>query len=78
MDANVRVMTFKQIIQLWPSHQSLADRIGQPVDTVRKWHQRNRVPATVWLALIKSAADEGLDLTLEDLCLALESTISER
>lgn len=72
------MQTFKQIIQKWPSYQSLADDIGQPVDTVRKWHQRNRIPATVWLSLTSAASRRRYGVTLQHLCEALNPPQSEQ
>lgn len=64
--------TFNRIITKWPSYQSLADDLGQPVDTVRKWNKRNSIPAGVWMDLVSVASRRGFDVTLEDLCLALK------
>ena len=57
----------KQIIELWPSRQDLASDIDEKVETVRKWWQRDSIPAPSWDALIRAAKLRKYPVTAQDL-----------
>ncbi len=59
--------TFRDIIAFWPSPDALAAELGAKPETVRKWRQRNRIPANRWLAVIRAAKKGGVDLTAEEM-----------
>jgi hypothetical protein len=66
-------ITAKQIILKWPSRKVLAEDVssitGRPLDifAVHRWHQRNSIPAQYDAALIASACERDIDLSLVDL-----------
>jgi uncharacterized protein YjcR len=53
--------TFKEVIDLWPSVDELAEDLGKKPNTVRKWRVRNSVPADEWMRLIQSARARGIE-----------------
>lgn len=48
------VAGFREIVELWPSHADMAVDVGAPVTTVRKWSQRNSIPAEWWASLLRT------------------------
>lgn len=59
--------TFREIIGLWPSPDVLAAEIGAKPETVRKWRQRDSIPAEWWVAIIEAAKARGNELTTDNL-----------
>lgn len=55
--------TFREIVELWPSPDALAEDIGAKFETVRKWRQRDNIPAEWWLPVIDAAKARNLVLT---------------
>lgn len=51
--------TFRDIIGLWPSHRAMAGDCGAKHWAVAKWHQRDRIPAEWWNAVVDGAAKAG-------------------
>jgi len=49
------MMTFTQVISMWPNMAVLAEEIGAPHESVKKWKQRDHIPAEWWSALLKAA-----------------------
>ncbi len=47
--------SFKDVMNLWPSFQALADDLSENLYAVRKWHSRNSIPSNKWLSLITAA-----------------------
>ena len=42
--------------KVWPNSRVMADEIGLPHDTVRRWMSRCRIPERVWPVIIEKAA----------------------
>ena len=55
--------SFRSIIELWPSRETMAADIGAKAAAVSKWWQRDSVPAEWWSAVLATeiAAGAGLD-----------------
>lgn len=49
------IRTFRDVIDLWPSAAELALAIGTSAEAVKKWRQRNSIPAEWWMSIVKSA-----------------------
>lgn len=54
------VMTFKSLLDLWPSRPHLARRMGLPKVTVDMWYWRDSIPPEHWLLLVKRASQDGI------------------
>lgn len=65
------ITTFSEIIDLWPSAESLGGDIGVGGGTVRKWKSRNSIPGSFWLPIITAAAKRGIEGLTLDLLAAL-------
>lgn len=59
--------TFRDIIGLWPSPDALATELGAKPETVRKWRQRDSIPAEWWFRVLEAAKGRGSDLTADDM-----------
>lgn len=55
--------SFREVVDLWSSPDALAQDIGAKVETVRKWRQRDSIPAEWWLAVIAAARKREAVLT---------------
>jgi hypothetical protein len=55
--------SFRQIVDLWPSPTAMALDVGAPVESVRKWRQRDRIPAQYWEAVARSPPAESAAVT---------------
>lgn len=63
----ISLMTYKNIIALWPSMKALSTDLAVKHETVIKWRLRDSIPAKYWSDLIEAANDRGLDVTLKQL-----------
>lgn len=45
----------RDIIDSWPSRTVMAEDVGASYDTVKKWFQRNSIPAEYWLKVVRHA-----------------------
>jgi hypothetical protein len=59
------VDSVRNIVGLWPSAEALAVEIGAKVEAVRKWRQRNRIPAEWWNAIARSPVARAAGVTVE-------------
>lgn len=59
--------TFIDVIGLWPSTVAMADDLGVTYDVVRRWLERDSIPAWVWQDLLKHAAKRKIGLRADDL-----------
>lgn len=59
--------TFRDIIALWPTPEVLAAEIGEKAWTVRKWKQRDSIPASRWLTVANAARAKGNLITAEQM-----------
>jgi DNA-binding transcriptional regulator YiaG len=57
------ISSFRDVIGLWPSHDALASDIGAPVTAVRKWSQRERIPAEWWDSVLSTRTAEAAGIT---------------
>ena len=61
------VQSFTEIVGLWPSPDAMAVELGAKVETVRKWRQRDSIPAEWWLAIVEAASRQGHQLAIKDM-----------
>lgn len=66
------IQNFGDVISLWPSPAELAKDVGENVEAVRKWRQRNNIPSAKWGRLLSAARVRQLPLT-SDLLVSLAS-----
>ncbi len=59
--------TFRDVIDRWASPDALGERIGAKAETVRKWRQRNSIPAEWWSRIIEAERDRAEGITAEEL-----------
>lgn len=57
------ILSFRSIIDLWPSPDALALEIGARVEAVRKWRQRDNIPAPWWSAIVLSQTAQSAEVT---------------
>lgn len=61
------MQTVSDIFAIWPSLSTMAEELGEPYNTVQKWHARNRIPVTAWPRIIEKAARRERLLTMADM-----------
>lgn len=59
--------TFRAIIELWPTRESLSEEIGARASTVSKWWQRDTIPAEWWSSVLNTERARLAGLTAENL-----------
>lgn len=57
--------SFRGVIDLWGSPDALAIDLGANVEAVRKWRQRDSIPADWWLPLVKLARKRRKKISVE-------------
>jgi hypothetical protein len=60
-------MDFRKIIEMWPNYIALSTDLDEVPSTVRKWHERNRVPPRVWPAMEKAGRKRGYNISIPQL-----------
>ena len=65
MLAEAASISFRSIIDLWPSADAMAGEIGAGVAAVRKWSQRDRIPAEWWSAVLATPRVRQARVTAE-------------
>jgi hypothetical protein len=70
------MMTFRQIIDLWPTMSALATDVGlhDKYQTVAAWKRRDRIPPDYWIAVVRAAKRRDLPVTYETLASAAAKT----
>lgn len=63
--------SFRSIIDLWPSTDAMADELRASPMAVRKWWQRNRIPAEWWSAVLSAPRVKAAHIITADLLAAL-------
>ena len=58
-----KVSTHKQILNMWPSLDSLVADIKDKKVTVKQWKNRNRIPPDRWVDLVAAAQVRDIALT---------------
>lgn len=61
------VESFREVVALWGSPDALAAEIGAGVSAVRKWPQRDSIPAEWWLPILRTSKAQSAGLTAETL-----------
>ena len=52
--------SYAALIALWPSTADLARDLSEPYDTVKRWRQRDSIPARAHRDVIRAAHERGL------------------
>lgn len=60
----------QDIIELWPSRQTLADDLNLKVVVVHRWHKREGIPPIYDLRLLDAASRRNIPLLWRDLMAA--------
>lgn len=55
--------SFRDVIDLWGSPDAMAKQIGASPWAVRKWRQRNNIPAEWWVDIVRAATRIDLPVT---------------
>lgn len=58
---------FSPLLSRWPSLAALASDLGVDYERVKKWRQRDSVPAEYWPGLVAAASERGFRLSLSEL-----------
>jgi hypothetical protein len=68
---SLRMHTFREVIDLWPSQAAMAADLGVERGAIAVWKHRNSIPPEHWPVVIAKAAIRGLQgITLETLAAA--------
>lgn len=69
-------VSFRSIIELWPSREAMAGAIGAGASAVSKWWQRDSIPAEWWAAVLGAEPVKTAGISADDLArlAAREST----
>ena len=65
MPVEAEAISFRSIIDLWPSADAMAGEIGAGVAAVRKWSQRDRIPAEWWSDVLAAPRVKKAHITAE-------------
>jgi len=57
--------SFREVMALWSSTDALASDVGAPVTAVRKWWQRERIPAEWWASVLSTNTAESHGITAD-------------
>jgi len=58
--------TFRDIIETWPTPDVLATEVGANAEAVRKWRQRDSIPAEWWLPVVNAGKARGIRLSVDE------------
>lgn len=58
---------FVDVIDQWPTMAMLASDTGISYDRVKKWRQRNSIPADAWKSVLRAARRRGYKVKATDL-----------
>ena len=58
-------ISFRSIIDLWPTADAMAAEIGAGAAAVRKWSQRGRIPVEWWSAVLAAPRVKKARITAE-------------
>lgn len=54
------MLSFTDVLALWPSLSALAGDIGVPYGVAKQWRMRNSIPPEHWQALIAAAKERRI------------------
>jgi hypothetical protein len=69
--------SFRSVVALWASCEALAADIGAPATAVRKWSQRDRIPADWWVPIVESEIGKANGVTVEILARLIREPAAE-
>lgn len=59
--------TFRDVIEMWPSREELAEDVGISYQGVSKWVYRKEIPPSIWPELVAAAIRRGYPVTFDSL-----------
>jgi hypothetical protein len=65
--AYIDVMSFREIIKLWPSIASFSREMNVPYQRAFRWYHRNSIPARYWRQLIDVLEQHQVRMTFDEL-----------
>jgi hypothetical protein len=72
-----RVESFTDVVNQWPSMGDMADDMQANYDTIRKWRDRNSIPAPMWFEVLRAAKRRKIALDAEDLVMLARNGAAE-
>jgi hypothetical protein len=66
-------ISFRDIMNLWPSTDAMADEFGVSTMAVRKWWQRYRIPLEYWSEVLAAPRVKSAHITLDQLLAAFDA-----
>lgn len=60
-----QISSFRDVVALWPSPAVMASDIGAGVAAVRKWPQRDVIPAEWWVPILQTDVARRSGITAE-------------
>jgi hypothetical protein len=63
----LKPISFRTIIELWPSREAMAVEIGAKPWAVSKWWQRDSIPAEWWSAVLATPIAQKSSLSAEQM-----------
>lgn len=64
-----QITSFKDVIDIWPSHGAMAADIGASEWMIPKWSQRNNIPSEWWASVLATDRARASLVTAELLTL---------
>ena len=64
-----RPNSFADVVAKWPTVAEMSRDMQLEYDTIRKWKERDNIPATNWFELLRAAKRRKIALSAEDLIL---------
>jgi len=62
-----RASSFAEVVRKWPTLGAMAADVQVEYDTVRKWKDRNNIPAWMWFDVLRAAKRRKIALDALDL-----------
>lgn len=59
--------SFTDIVDLWGPADVLAAEVGVKPASVRKWRQRQSIPANYWMKVVRSPVAVAAGITIEEM-----------
>lgn len=67
-------MTHKEILDMWPNIETVAEITGDKHNTVQGWYWRSSIPSNRWVRLVEDAHDRDIPLTYKMLAEAIDKS----
>lgn len=57
--------SFRAVVALWPTQEALAIDVGASHESVKKWAQRDFIPADWWSSLLSTRTARGAGISAD-------------